>query len=159
MRWITVFACILFLTCQPGNRQMTDAERAEIEKIIIAKHREMSELSSQLDAEKVWDFFIENNHGIYAIEGALTLTYDEAVNSGRESYNSLEWMKTDMQQEYAAVLSPESALFTGTGTVSGKIKSGDSFSVPFAITVVYVLRNGEWKAVHMHESTPNMPDI
>lgn len=138
---------------------MTKAERSAIEKIIIAKHQKMSESSSHLDADAVWSHFVGNDSGIFAIEGKLTLSRDEALNSARTSYGNLKEMHTKMQQEYATVLSPESAVFTGTGIVDGVLKSGDSFEVPFAITVVYVLRDGDWKAIHMHESTPNMPEL
>ena len=56
------------------------------------------------------------------------------------------------------VLSPETALLVAEGESVATTTSGASFSAPFAQTVVFVLRDGAWKAIHAHQSSPPRRD-
>jgi len=158
VRTITVIIFFLFaslIACQGANTPMTDAERSAIEEKIIAKLAEISEASSRLDADGVYSHFVNNDRGILAFDGTLILSRDAALNLSREIYSSFKDIKKEMVEEYVTVISPETAILTGTGTSTLISKSGDSVSGTFAFSIVFVLRDGEWKAIHIHESTPS----
>jgi len=158
VRTIMVIIFALFaslIACQGAKTPMTDAERSAIEKIIIAKHAEISESASRLDANDLYSHFVNNDRGILAFDGTLTLSRDAAIELSREFYSSCKEIKTEIIEEYVTVISPETAVLSGTGTSTLILKSGDSIALTFAITIVFVFRDGEWKAVHMHESTPS----
>jgi ketosteroid isomerase-like protein len=41
------------------------------------------------------------------------------------------------------------------GTSSGTLKDGRYVEAPFAETIVFVQREGQWKVLHAHRSSPN----
>jgi hypothetical protein len=57
------------------------------------------------------------------------------------------------KQQHVTVLSPETALLVSDGESVVTTDSG-SFTQPFVQTTVWVLRDGAWKILHAHQSTP-----
>jgi hypothetical protein len=53
------------------------------------------------------------------------------------------------------VISDEAALLTGNGTSTVTLGDGRRLSGPFAVSLVFVQRDGAWKVLHGHYSTPN----
>jgi hypothetical protein len=45
-------------------------------------------------------------------------------------------------------------VLTAEGESTGTTTAGDTFTTPFAQTVVFVLEAGSWKAIHAHQSSP-----
>jgi hypothetical protein len=44
-------------------------------------------------------------------------------------------------------------LLVAEGESIATTTTGDTFSAPFVQTVVFVLRGGQWKAIHAHQSS------
>ncbi|MFC1607840.1 nuclear transport factor 2 family protein [Candidatus Latescibacterota bacterium] len=160
-RTINVIFLVLvvsLIACKNAAPPMTDTERSAIEKQLIAQHNEITGAASRLDAEAVFSHFIDNERGILAFEGSLIMTREDGVNLVSEIYKDFQKITTEMNEEYVTVITPETAVYKGVGRSTYFPKSGDSSSITFAITIVFVLRDGEWKVLHMHESAPNETD-
>jgi hypothetical protein len=48
----------------------------------------------------------------------------------------------------------EEAVLAAEGESTATTTAGQAFTTPFAQTVVFVLRDGAWKAIHAHQSAP-----
>jgi hypothetical protein len=60
------------------------------------------------------------------------------------------------KREHVTVLSAEVALLTADGESVATTTEGQVFTTPFAQTVVFVMREGHWKALHAHQSSPQV---
>ena len=58
-----------------------------------------------------------------------------------------------VDEDYVAVISDECAVYVFKGTFTITDKEGDTTDpVPMSGSFVYVLRNNDWKVLHMHQS-------
>ena len=158
IRFFAFSLVIVFIVCQCARPPMTDAERSAIEEAVIATHAGMLSSASKADADGLFSYFIENDRGILAFDGALTLTREAALNGLRDAYSGLQEQKFEMAEEYVSVISPETAVLAGTGKFTSITKKGETFGSTFSVSIVFVLREGEWKVLHLHESVPNVSE-
>jgi hypothetical protein len=78
--------------------------------------------------------------------------YDILGVQGMQQLKDLSYSYT---QKYITVISLTVVLWVGEGTSSATLKDGRQVSVPFAETIVFVLKDGKWKVLHAHRSIPN----
>jgi ketosteroid isomerase-like protein len=52
------------------------------------------------------------------------------------------------------MLATGAAVLVATGTSEAELADGRSFSSAFVHTVVFVERDGVWRVIHSHQSTP-----
>jgi hypothetical protein len=75
-----------------------------------------------------------------------------AVRQGSQAIAKLERRLAD---PHVTVLAPGVALLTSAGTTAFTLQDGRSFNGPFAMSLLFVLRDGQWKVFHGHYSLPN----
>ena len=110
---------IMLFACQSTGAPITEAERSAIEQAVIAKHAKMLSASSKADADALFSHFIENDRGSLAYDGTLTLNREAALNGIKIFYSGLKELKFEMAEEYVTVISPDTAVLTGTGKYTG----------------------------------------
>ncbi len=88
------------------------------------------------------------------ISGDVMLTgYDQALAAFRETYAMLEKQTTEPIERRIRVLSPDVVLVTSVSEGTYTDKAGfTSAPVGLGSTIVFVRRNGEWRAIHFHQS-------
>jgi ketosteroid isomerase-like protein len=129
---------------------------ADAEKAVLARLADIQSAAQALDADKVFSFVMENNAGAIAQNGKLFLTRSDALDSTRQSFESLQAAGARIEyrfdQQHMTFLSPTIALATGEGLTSVTGSDGRIVKTPFAQSVVFVLTNGDWKVFHAHRS-------
>jgi len=143
----------LLSACQ-ADGQMNDSERAEIEKAVLETHSEIEKAAQTLDLEKLYAFVLENDKGSQVQDGRIILTRKDALDSTKQGMQGLKSVDYDLEQQHVTVLSSTAALLVADGTTTAVTDKGRSFSVRFAQSVLFVLRDGEWKVLHAHRSFP-----
>ena len=130
--------------------------QAVSEKAILARLNDIQTAAQALDADKVFSSVMENNSGAIAQNGKVFLTRSNALESTRQSFESLQnagaRVEYHFDQQHVAFLSPTIALATGEGLTSVTMGDGQILKTQFAQSVVMVLTNGEWKVFHAHRS-------
>jgi hypothetical protein len=58
-------------------------------------------------------------------------------------------------QKRITVIAPTMALWVGEGTSSATLQDGRQISAPFAESILFVKKEGQWKVFHAHRSVPN----
>ena len=125
-----------------------------VEKAILARLNEIQNAAQGLDADKVFSFVVENDHGALAQNGRLLMTRELALESTKRGFQSLQKVEYQMGQQHVSLLSPTVALVVGEGSSSATARDGRTFASPFVQSVVFVLTNGDWKVFHAHRSFP-----
>ena len=156
-----VFA--LLASCQTKQNDITPEEQEEIAKIIRSNVQFMVDsltLNNQATFEKQLETWAETNDKAWVGEPAMWLNMMylfPSKESIRETWDPsrVSRQKTNMKidEDYIAVLSRESALYVFKGVFSITDKDGiTGVEIPMSGTYVFVLRDGEWKTIHNHQS-------
>ena len=126
---------------------------AAVEKAILAANAQVAQAAESRDAGRLFSFMVDTSKGSIIQDGVLSLTPAEARARVEPGLERGPGVKYRWKRQHVTVISPDVALLvsegdsiidTGTGTVTR----------PFVQTTVWVLRDGAWKILHAHQSTP-----
>ncbi len=142
------------LLASPPEQVIDASTRAETEKAVLATSARMTEAGQALDADRLFSFMLDTNKGSVIQNGRLMLTRREALEQVRNGFRRVSRIKYMWKQQHVTVLSPTVALLVAEGESTATTEGGDTFTTPFLQTVVFVLADGQWKAIHAHHSSP-----
>jgi len=153
---IVVLACVSVVWAIENDKgSMGPEQQQTIEKAVLKTHIQMTEADNNLDANEFFSYILDSNKGLIIQNGRLFQTRQEAFEVVKKGFEGISKLKRTYEQTYVTVISPEAALLTAQGTSTVTLTDGRTFSGPFAVSMVYVLRDGKWKVLHGHYSVPN----
>lgn len=150
--------------CQTtGEKEMTIEQRQEVANTIKQQFQKWTDLlkdHNQENFDKVMYDYVESNDEAWMDNPAFFLNMmtllptkekiDEVFRPIIEVRSSSNYK---IDEDYVAVISAECAVYVFEGTFSITDKDGNTGDdIPMSGTYVYVLRNGEWKFLHTHQS-------
>lgn len=138
-----------------ASRALTSAERSAIVKAVTEANEQMINAASQLDAKGMFKGILDSEGGVIIQDGRFMQTRQAALEATERGFESLQSAKYQMDQTFVTVLSSEAAVLTAEGSTDIVLADGRKFTVPSAWTLVFVLRDGQWKLLHGHQSSPN----
>ncbi len=158
-----VYKVILVLTCvsvvwaiQNDKDDVSLDQQQAIEKAILKVHAAMMKAAENLDAEALYSHVLDMNKGVIVQDGKVLTTRQEALDATKQGLQGLKDISYKYNQKHITIISPTVALWVADGTTSATIIEDErEISVAFAETIVFVLRDGQWKVLHAHRSVPN----
>jgi ketosteroid isomerase-like protein len=154
-------ATIIF-ACQPMQNELTPEQRQDIANDIKQNFNDWTEKMGNPDY--TWDdstsMWVESDDEAWMNNPALWLNMmtlyptkeniDEVWGPIGEVRSSTNYY---IDEDYVAVISAECAVYVFKGSFTITNKEGNTIDpVPMSGSYVYVLRNDEWKMLHMHQS-------
>ena len=105
------------------------------------------------DAEKALSVTTKDADFTFITGDTMITGYDNALATFRDTYSMLEKQTNEVISSRVRVLAPDVALVTAVTRGTYTDKAGFT-SEPLGLgsTIVFVRRNGEWRAVHYHQS-------
>ena len=140
---------------QNNPKQVPADQQQAIERAIVDAHAKMQQAARQGDIDALYEYVLEMDKGVIIEDGRLRQTRQEALEATRQGMQGLKDLSYSYTQKYITVISPTVVLWVGEGTSSATLKDGRQVSVPFAETIVFMLKDGKWKGLHAHRSIPN----
>ncbi|MFC1761340.1 nuclear transport factor 2 family protein [Planctomycetota bacterium] len=155
----TVKLCIL-LTCATTiyavqKQSSIEPSHAAIKKAVLAANTKLIEAANSMDADKFFQSIIGVEPGCIIQDGKLYANRQDALDDVSMGFESVVKMTRSYDQTHVTVISSETALFTGTGKSHVETYSGRTIDSPFAVSMLFVLQEGQWKVLHGHFSSPN----
>ncbi len=144
-----ITAALISTGSMSGDRQDTT------EAAIRAVHAQMRQAAEKLDAEALYAFVLDTSTPPIIENGRMAPTRAAALQRTISGIQQLAAVSYTYANQNITMLSPSTALWVAEGTASGTLKDGRQISAPFAETVVFVQREGQWRVVHAHRSSPN----
>jgi ketosteroid isomerase-like protein len=126
-----------------------------VETAVLARLAEMQAAAEALDPDALFRFVAADAQAPIAENGVLFLTRDEALESTRNGFRGVTAISYTFRRQQVSVLGADAALVVGEGTTSITLEDGRTLSIPFAQSVVFTLRDGEWIVLHAHRSSPS----
>ena len=139
--------------CAAAFAQTRDS--AAIEKAVLEVNAQMTRAAEDLDIDRLFSFMLPNDRGSIIQSGNLLLTREEALATVKRSFQGVAAVKYHWKRQLVTVISPTTALLVGEGETEVRTAQDPqaAFTRPFAQTVVFVLTDGKWQALHAHMST------
>jgi hypothetical protein len=157
MRWkiVLVLAClsVAWAVQSPPAEISADQQKA-IEKAVLETHAKLIEAEKSLNADKFFAFIPDFDKGLIIQDGTLFKTRQEAMDTVRTGFQGVAKVDRTCDQTYVTILSSQAALLTTKGTFFVTLSDGQRLGGPFAASMVFVLRDGQWKLLQGHYSRP-----
>jgi uncharacterized protein (TIGR02246 family) len=155
-RSILILLGILLCVPTGGGLADTKADTKSIEDAVLAVSAEMTRAGEAVDADRLFSYMLETDKGSVIQNGEVLATRKEALERVRSNLRGISKIQYHWKRQYVTVLCPQVTLLTAEGESVVTTTAGDTFTAPFAQTVVFVLRPGGWRAIHAHQSAPRV---
>jgi uncharacterized protein (TIGR02246 family) len=154
-RTLIVLGVLLWVPAGGGLAD-TREDAKSVESAVLAVSAEMTRAGEALDADRLFRYMLDTDKGSVIQNGEVLATRQEALERVRSNLSGVSKIQYHWKQQHVTVLSPQVALLIAEGESVVETATGGTFTTPFAQTVVFVLRAGEWKAIHAHQSSPRV---
>ena len=151
---LTAVAAVLLCSTLSQSEDGAKPDYKEIEKKIKDTYAEITKAAEGVDAEKLFSYILDNDKGSLIQRGRIILTRKEALDSYKKNSEGIEKIKYNIYPQYVTVISPETAILVAEGSYEATTTEGATFAGSFAQTVVFVLKDNQWKVLHSHTSSP-----
>jgi hypothetical protein len=149
-----LFAATAAAFAAPQESELTASGRAAIEKAVLDVNAQMTRAAEDRDIDRLFSFMLANDRGSIIQSGYLFLTREEALATVKRSFQGVAAVRYRWKRQLVTVISPTTALLVCDG--ESEIRTAQdppaTFVTPFAQTVLFVLTDGKWKALHAHNS-------
>jgi hypothetical protein len=117
-------------------------------------HADMRAAAEQRDAAALFAFVLDTATPPIIENGAIAATHAAALERTERGLRGLASISYAYARDSITVLSPTTALWVAEGTAQAGLPDGRQISAPFAESIVFVRRDGAWKVLHAHRSSP-----
>lgn len=131
------------------------SEQPAIEKAVLEAMAKIEAAAENVDAGSFSDIVLPE--GSVILNGRLFASREEAQRSVEQAYQGVEKQDINFRRKHVTVVSPTVALVTADADSSAKLVDGRTISATSAWTVLFVLKDGQWKVLHAHTSVPPRP--
>jgi hypothetical protein len=158
-RMKTMISIVMFMiTCTTVHAKdfapLTGADSAAVTKAVLEIHAKMTAAAENPDPDKMFEFILDAGPGTIIQNGVFMKSRQDALESVRRGMRSVVKANRTYSQTRVTPLAPGAALLTGEGIASITLDDGRVISRPFALTEVFVLKEGKWMVLHGHHSVP-----
>jgi ketosteroid isomerase-like protein len=150
----TFLSLFMMVEAQSGGGSVSAEQRQSIEKSILAVHVQMKQAAEKRDVEGLYRHVLKMDNGVIIENGNIRVTRQQALDATRQGMARLQELVYTYTHKYITVVSPDTALWVADGSAAATMDDGRQITAPFAETILFVLREGEWKVLHAHRSTP-----
>jgi hypothetical protein len=152
---IIVLSSITVLSIARSNQNaISPAQKKNIEGEILKAQVEMKRAAEKLDADTLYKFVLDVNNVIIE-NGILKSTWKNAYDTTKQGFQGIKELSYTYNHTNINVISPITAIWTGSGLTNATLTDGRKITIDFAETIVFVLQDGNWKVLHAHRSSPN----
>ena len=151
---LCVALCGAAVRRSPGKR-LTASARAAIEKAVLEVNAQMTRAAEDRDIDRLFSFMLANDRGSIIQSGNLFPTREEALATVKRNFPGRRRHQVPLEAATGHRDLPDHRPAGVRRGIRNPHRPGPpaTFVTPFAQTVLFVLTDGKWKALHAHNST------
>jgi hypothetical protein len=143
-----ILLCLLFAA------PLFALQDAAIEKAVLSANAKVTQAAEARDLDGLFSFMVDTDKGSIVQNGSLSLTPQQAKARLAPSFGAPVKVVYRWKQQHVTVLSPTTALLVSEGETIVTAGNAEPVTIPFVQTAIWVLRDGAWKILHAHQSSP-----
>ncbi|MDB4584861.1 nuclear transport factor 2 family protein [Draconibacterium sp.] len=132
-------------------RFQSDADKKQVKKEILEVMNEFAPaLREPMDPEKMFNLFLQTDELAVATEGVLLKNPSVLLDTMKLHMSAMQKQVTKNVDDKIYVISKDAAVISSSKIVTVTLKSGGEVTMPYALTMLLVKREGGWKIAHYH---------
>ena len=148
---ISMATALLFAQQKPAT---TDSSDQAIRNAVLETNDRMAKAANSLDLEGFFSYILDTDKGSIVQNGTVFKSRQEAREAVKQGFMGVEKMERRFVNPQVTVISPEVVLLTSEGTLAATLTDGRTMEGRFAVSLVFVRKDGGWKLLHGHYSAP-----
>ncbi len=148
---ILAFVAILVIACNnQKDNALTTEQKSVVENEISTATANLFKAFESLDPNKTYSFFLQNEDFAAATQGTLMTDYRAVLDTMKLHMGSFQKEQILVKNQKIYVINKDAAVISVATIVDLALKSGAEMKIPFAFTILWVRKDGDWKVVHYH---------
>jgi ketosteroid isomerase-like protein len=148
-----VVLSLIFISCQPSNQELTEADVSAIKDSIEMIILEWSDQFENLSVEGVMEYMSDDDEIIWASDGSIMKGRDNITDWMQEALSPIKkWNYTKYGEATICVMGLDGAVHTVDFEESLTMSSGDTVVIKGVWTNVFKRSDGVWKVIHSASS-------
>jgi ketosteroid isomerase-like protein len=149
--FVLAFTAILVIACNNKKEKvLTTKEKSIVESEISVATANLFKAFESLDANKAYSFILQNEDFAEATMGALITDHRAILDTMKLHLGSFQKERILITNQKIYVINMDAAVISLASTVEITFKNGAEMKAPFALTILWVKKDGEWKVAHYH---------
>lgn len=149
----TTQLCIFILALTLGSQiQAEPASQDQIRKEILETNARMTQAANSLNTEAFFAFIDDSDQCRIIQNGTLFKTRREAFDAVKRATQMISKIDRHFENPQVTVISNDTALLTSLGSVTATLTNGTITESRFAVSILFVRKEGVWKLLHGHYS-------
>jgi ketosteroid isomerase-like protein len=141
----------LLAFAQPKPAELSEQA---VEKAVLETNAKMAQAANRLDVETFFAYILDTDKGLIIQNGTLFKTRTDAMEAVKRGFMGVAKMDRRFENPQVTVISSDTALLASEGSVSATLTDGRLITNRFAVSLVFVRKEGQWKVLHGHYSMP-----
>ena len=165
-----IFKAILILVCvsvvwavqseglssKSDKNAISPEQHKAIEQEILKVHAEMVKAAENSNPDGLFKHVIDGCKGVIVQDGIIIMTRQESLDTTKQGLQGFTDISYKFNRKNITVISPTTAVWVADGTTSvTTVNDGRQLNFSFAETIIFTLKDGQWKVFHAHRSVPN----
>ena len=156
LAFTTVALAFLAAACQPAAVELTEEQKAALADSVSAMHAESWQPWLAADLDQGMRYFLNSPDVGWGWNGEIRYGYDNIDAWFRPNMAGMASQELTVADRRAVVLARDVVCVMESGTIAVTDTAGVTLPpMPFAMTAIWIRRDGEWKIHLGHESTAN----
>lgn len=151
---IAVIALAAALVFAQQNRAATVPSEQAIRDAVLDVNARMTKAADNLDFDGFFSHILDTDKGSIVQNGTVYKSRQEAMDAVKAGMTGVAKIERRFVSPQVSVISPDVALLTSEGTLLATFTDGRTVDGRFAISMIFVRKDGEWKLLHGHYSAP-----
>jgi hypothetical protein len=147
----------LTLAGAPASPAPVTTGNDAVVQAVLAANTHLTDAANRLDTDAFFAGIVDSDETRIIQDGKLFKTRAEAMAAVRSGSQGIAKLERRFDRPHVTELAPGVALLTTAGTTAVTLQDGRTVTRPFAVSLVFVLRDGQWKLFHGHYSLPDPP--
>jgi uncharacterized protein (TIGR02246 family) len=128
--------------------------RAAVEQAVLETNAKMTAAANRLDADAFFEFILDTDKGLIIQNGVLFKSRADALAAVKRGFQGVAKMDRRFENPQVTVIAADSALLAAEGTAVATLADGRTLNSRFAVSLVFVRQDGQWRLLHGHYSMP-----